>query len=316
MTKPKPPSNPLPAWSGRQWLAWSAVAVLGLAAALLAQTRPPARGLFLQLNQWASACPPALWVFLTQLGEAGVLFLVLSPLLLWRPQAMFAVLAAVPLGGLFSVACKALFNAPRPATVLDAAQIHVIGPLLNNLSFPSGHSITAFAAAAAVLACLAPGRMDAASAGPSAGRPPDGSVDRPVARPATMIVLPALFVAPVVGLAALVGFSRIAVGAHWPVDVLAGASGGWLAGLSGAWATRRFPKLWQSPVSQFLLGQGLLVTALWLFWRPIEYPHGAVAVALALACVLVTLVGQWRATWRRLGQNAAARANNPNLPMK
>lgn len=313
MTKPRLQPNPLPAWSGRQWLAWSAVAALGLAAALLAQTRPPARDLFLQLNQWASACPPALWVFLTQLGEAGVLFLLLSPLLLWRPQAMFAVLAAVPLGGLISVSLKALFNAPRPATVLDVAQIHVIGPLLNNLSFPSGHSITAFAAAAAVLACLAPGRMDAAGPRPSADRPPDGLVDRSVAHPATLV---ALLAALVIGLAALVGFSRIAVGAHWPVDVLAGASGGWLAGLSGAWATRRFPRLWQSQISQFLLGQGLLVTALWLFWRPIEYPHGAVAVVLALACVLVTLVGQWRATWRRLGQNAAVRANNTNLPMK
>jgi membrane-associated phospholipid phosphatase len=313
MTPTKLPSPPLPAWTARQWLAWSAVAVLGLAIALALQTRAPARELFTSLNQWARDYPAGLWVFLTQLGEAGVLFLMLSPLLLWRPQAMFAVLAAVPLGGLFSVSLKALFNAPRPATVLDTAQIHVIGPLLNNLSFPSGHSITAFAAAAAVLACLVPGRMDVASTGPSANRPSDESVDRSGARPTTRV---ALLVAPVIGLAALVGFSRIAVGAHWPVDVLAGASGGWLAGLSGAWATRRFPKLWQSQISQFLLGQGLLVTALWLFWRPIEYPHGAVAVGLALTCVLVTLVGQWRATYRRLGQNAAARANNANLPMK
>jgi membrane-associated phospholipid phosphatase len=299
MTDTNAARDRLPSWTSRQWLAWSAVAVIGLVAALLLQIRPPQREVFIQLNQWASAWPAGLWVFLTQLGETGVLFLVLSPLLLWRPQAMFAVLAAVPLGGLFSVSMKALFNAPRPASVLDLAQIHVIGPVLNNASFPSGHSITAFAGAAAVLACLLPGRIDGATAGSAAARPAGGSADQATARRATRTALVAV---SVIGLAALVGFSRLAVGAHWPVDVLAGASGGWLAGLSGAWATRRMPRLWRPAVNQRLLGLGLLVTAFWLLWRPIEYPNGAVAVTLALGCVMLTLVGQWRAAYRGLAK--------------
>ena len=48
------------------------------------------------------------------------------------------------------------------------------------------------------------------------------------ARPPRIVALLAL------GVALLVGLSRIAVGAHWPTDVLAGAACGWLAGSAGA----------------------------------------------------------------------------------
>jgi len=41
-------------------------------------------------------------------------------------------------------------------------------------------------------------------------------------------------------LAVLVAISRVAVGAHWPLDVVAGAVLGWLAGLSGAVIAHRY----------------------------------------------------------------------------
>ena len=63
-------------------------------------------------------------------------------------------------------------------------------------------------------------------------------------------MLPAIlrkrWAAPIIALAALVGLSRLAVGAHWPVDVLAGAAIGWCVGLTGVLAARRWP-LWQRP---------------------------------------------------------------------
>ena len=245
--------------------------------ALWWQTQTPQRDFFLLLNHWAANIPAAVWSILTTLGDASVLFCVLSPLLVWRPRTMFAILAAVPLGGLLSVSLKAMFQAPRPATLIDPDQFNLIGPLLNNASFPSGHTISAFAAAVALIATLV---LQARSS------------SRPVRIAATSLAILAL--------AALVGLSRVAVGAHWPVDVLAGAACGWLAGVSGAWVARQYPKIWQATISQFVVGQLLLLTALWLSLKKPEYALGAPAVWLAVACVLATVVWQFASMYRRL----------------
>ena len=274
-------------WSPRRWLAWCLLPVLLLGVALWVQLQPvnpTHRALFVHLNQSAQVLPPALWSMLTLLGDAGVLFALLSPLLLIRPQLMLAVIAAVPMGGVFSVLFKRLFDAPRPAAVLDLAQFHLVGPLLSNHSFPSGHTISAFAAAGALLATLA----STAKVSSSASSSPANSGD---SRSVVLAVI-------IVGLAALVGLSRIAVGAHWPVDVLAGACGGWLAGLSGAAIARRFPTLWRSPASQRWMGAALLGVVARMLWLPVEYPLGALVIWLAATCVLVTIAVQiW--AWSR-----------------
>lgn len=259
-------------------MVWSLPAAAVLALAFWLQSQPPQRELFLALNRWAAHYPAGLWSFLTLLGEADVLFVLLSPLLLWRPQAMMAVLAAVPVGGLFSVAFKRLYDAPRPAAVLDVAQFQVIGPLLHNVSFPSGHTISAFAGAAAVLAALIAQTSTASK--PRAHQAGDSSF------------LAVMGFAVVFSLAVSIGFSRVAVGAHWPVDVLAGASGGWLAGLSGAWVSGRFPAVWQSVRSQRVLGGLLCITGLWLLWTPTDFPQGVLAVWLAAGFGVLTVILQ------------------------
>ena len=234
------------------------------------------RALFLSINQTAVDWPATAWSAITTLGDASVLFALLSPLLLFRPQALAAVLMGVPLGGLSSVLLKRVFDAPRPAAVLDAAQYHLIGPLLSHHSFPSGHTISAFAAAVAVLAVLQSGaRHDGPSAIRFAG-----------------------FFVVAIGLASAVGISRVAVGAHWPVDVLAGAACGWLAGLSGAALARRWPMVWQGAQSQRWLMGWSIVFAAWLLWRPVDYPLGAPLVWLALASVAVTAVALFTRTKR------------------
>jgi membrane-associated phospholipid phosphatase len=275
----------------RPRIAWSLIApgLLALAAAVALQTQAPQRALFLAFNQWASQFPASVWSFLTLLGEADVLFCLISPLLLWRPQMMLAVLAAVPLGGALSVTLKALFQAQRPANLIDPAQFNQIGLMLNNASFPSGHTITAFAAALAVLAVQGLANQ------------------RPLPRPDNTRRRTPLLALPVLAFAAVIGLSRVAVGAHWPVDVLAGAACGWLAGLSGAWLSARYPQLWRSALSQFLIGQFLLLAGLWLTQKTIAYPAGALAVWLAVATVLGTVGGTFLKMRRHLRDAAKAK---------
>jgi membrane-associated phospholipid phosphatase len=283
-----PPSSNLDAsapgilsWHRRQWAWWAGTPLLLTLCGLALM--PAQHDVFMALNRLAAALPDAWWASWTMLGDTLVLLALLSPLLLWRPQAMLAIVAAIPAGGLFSVLAKRLFDSPRPAAVLDAAQFHVIGPLLNAHSFPSGHAITVFAAASAVLAVTAPQLRS---------------------RQAALLVMLA------VALAAAVGLSRVAVGAHWPVDVWVGAGGGWLAGLTGALLARRRPLLWQSPRFQFGLAGLLAVVSLWLLWRPQDYPAGSAAIWLAAMSSWLTLAGL--VVLRRLRAKALALEAEPS----
>ena len=272
-------------WSNRRWLAWGVWPIIALAVALAVQWQINAspvssgatslnRTIFTFINQTAAPWPASAWSALTMLGDASLLLALFSPLLLFRPQVLAAVLAAVPLGGLLSVALKRTFDAPRPAAVLEAAQIHVIGPLLSAHSFPSGHTIASFAAAIAALAVLQrPLRCGGSTAGHFAG-----------------------VFAIVISVACGVGISRVAVGAHWPVDVLAGAGVGWVAGLSGAAASRRWPQLWQPVASQRRLMMILIGIAAWLLWRPVDYPLGAPVVWLSVVSVVMTAFCMWMRT--------------------
>lgn len=249
-------------WRRRQWAWWAGTPLLltmmGLA------LMPAQHGGFMMLNRLAAVLPDAWWASWTMLGDTLVLLALLSPLLLWRPQAMLAIVAAIPAGGLFSVLGKRLFDSPRPAAVLEAAQFHVIGPLLNAHSFPSGHAITVFAAASAVLAVTVPQLRTRQAA---------------------------LLMTLAIALASAVGLSRVAVGAHWPVDVWVGAGGGWLAGLTGAMLARRRPALWRSAWFQFGLAGLLAVVSVWLLWRPQDYPTGSASIWLAAASSWLALVG-------------------------
>ena len=102
---------------------------------------------------------------------------------------------------------KRLFDVTRPPGVLSADAFHVIGPAHHYHSFPSGHATTAFALAAVLVLGL---RLRAAS------------------------VLPLM-------LAVLIVVSRSVVGVHWPLDLLGGACGGWLAAAVGIKLAERMP---------------------------------------------------------------------------
>ncbi len=160
--------------------------------------------LFLALNHAATQLPETLWSSLTVLGDTLVALALLLALLRKHPQLVLAALLASLPATLISHGLKNALELARPYAVLRE-HVHVIGPFLSAHSFPSGHTTTIFVMAAVL----------------SLG----------MRSPYTKFW--------VLLLASLAGFSRIAVGAHWPLDVLGGVVCGWLSGLLGwYWAER------------------------------------------------------------------------------
>lgn len=229
---------------------------------------------FLVVNAWGSAPATWLWSNLTLLGDGLVLLTLAAPFLRQRPDIVWALLLAALWGSLVTHGLKPLFGLPRPAAVLAGEQIHIIGQPLYRGSFPSGHTLAVFTYAAVLVR----------------------GIDRPSL---TLLVL---------GGAILVGLSRMVVGAHWPVDVLAGAGLGWLCGQAGWYFAQRWEKIprqggWY--VMAALIGVG----ALWLLVGHRSGYPAADILQRAIGLITLLLVG-W-AVWRQLQR---ARVAPPDAP--
>jgi membrane-associated phospholipid phosphatase len=175
--------------------------------------------LFLRLNALGPATSDALWANITVLGDTVAALALCLPLWRRRPDLLWA----LALGGLLATAwvhgLKPWLDIARPPAVLEDA-VHVIGPTYTTRSFPSGHATTVFFVAGLLALGLASRFAFAA--------------------------------ALVVALAAAA--SRMVVGVHWPLDVLGGIFGGWLAAAAGLALAQRFPAPGRSPWVQGLLG--------------------------------------------------------------
>jgi undecaprenyl-diphosphatase len=121
--------------------------------------------------------------------------------LLWRRYGLLVLtLAAVAVSDLAALGFKSVFDVERPSTRYAAPRTLVPAP--HDASFPSGHAATSFAAATIL------------------------SFARPRWAPAFYL------------LALAIGFSRVYVGVHYPLDIVGGAVLGlavatalrWLAG--------------------------------------------------------------------------------------
>jgi undecaprenyl-diphosphatase len=145
----------------------------------------------LQLTREINALGSPWFLMLLVGGSAGVL----AAARFWR-MALFLVVTTVA-GALVDTALKGIFDRARPDLVPHEVMV-------TNASFPSGH---AFGAAMTYLTMAA-------------------LLSRLIRQPVARVLL--MFLA--VGVAVAVGVCRVALGVHWPSDVLAG----WAAG--AAWA--------------------------------------------------------------------------------
>ena len=155
--------------------------------------------LFLSINSISRITGDPLWANLTILGDGLIIFVLILCFAGRRPDIVWALLITALLTALATHGLKALFHAERPPAMLAPGTFHIIGPTFTSNSFPSGHTTTAFAFAGALSLLL---RRHAIT---------------------TLLICAA----------SLVGISRIAVGVHWPQDILAGAMLGWLCAVAG-----------------------------------------------------------------------------------
>lgn len=154
--------------------------------------------LFVWMNDFMQGLPNWFWANVTFLADAGAL-LGLAGLCLLRKERM--VYAAIIGGILVAVLIRLLklyFDEPRPPAVLNGALFEVIGQAYRGKAFPSGHASTAFFISGLIVAFWRSKSI--------------------------------YFFALAFGV--LASLSRVAVGVHWPTDILVGGAIGWLIGYS------------------------------------------------------------------------------------
>lgn len=165
------------------------------------------------------------------------------------------------LATLASQSIKEIVGALRPAGVLPPESLHILGQTLSYRSFPSGHTVTAFAGMCTLLP-----------------------------------IIPASWRWGALTLAAGIGFSRIGVGAHWPIDVTAGAFLGIVAGMMGwriaFWLQQKKlaeNRFWKK-IYQGLAILGVFIMAANVAYTPFyELEHRSIRLGLIGLCLTLAL---------------------------
>ncbi|WP_293871415.1 phosphatase PAP2 family protein [Flavobacterium sp.] len=159
---------------------------------------------------------PTLIYNLTQLGDALIFLSFLTIFIVYAPKVWECLLSALLVSVIFSSLLKNLFAVPRPAAVFDTTSFTIIGKTLSgHNSLPSGHSITMFTILTALLFGLMPKKL------------PNK-------------ILWCFFI---ISTGIILVFTRVGVGAHYPLDVTTGSIIGYISGLIGIFISRKY-KIW------------------------------------------------------------------------
>lgn len=226
------------------------------------------RELFLMFNSLSTYTGTTLWAAVTMFGDTVTIFTLALLLVGRRPVALWGMLLVALLATPIVHGIKAWSDVPRPPAVIDPGVLHVIGPAHMSLAFPSGHTTAVFILTA--LWCLLPDV-------------------RPWSKWALLCG------------AALVGVSRMAVGVHWPLDVVAGALCGWLCAVAGLWLALESRRALNPRVQRWVAALfGACALAL-LFSYDGGYPQarwvemGTAALCLLLALPRLQALFHWKA---------------------
>ena len=216
------------------------------------------RVLFAMVNTGQPVLGDSFWLHVTVLGDSAILLVLLLPFVGKNPLLLWHITLATIFATIVVLSLKNGLGLPRPLSVLGSDTVHVIGPELSKRSFPSGHTAATFT----ILGVL------------------------------WLRGLPYALVLPATGLAVLIAYSRMVVGAHWPLDVAGGMLFGWLAGV----VADRLVYKWQWGLAkngQLTIALLLVAAFFWIILRP-GTGHGSTLLmqySIAFISLLASLPG-------------------------
>ena len=159
---------------------------------------------------------PAIVNNLSQLGDALIFLSFLGILIVYIPKIWESLFSALLVCLLYSFVLKNFFAVPRPAAVFDHSSFIIVGKTLSgHNSLPSGHSMTIFTILTVLFFALMPQKL-----------------------PYKVLMFLLMVVAGF-----LLAFTRVGVGAHYPLDVILGSIIGYISGLTGIFISRKY-EIW------------------------------------------------------------------------
>lgn len=219
-----------------------------LSAALLLWLAGSNQAIFLTLHHGLQVLPGFFWRLASIPGEPIFAVAVLLGLSLLRRDGSFAEILLAVLAILASVLLKDWFDVLRPPLALPAGSVNLLDVLPVNESFPSGHAIFSAVMLAAV-----------AKHYPNLRYLASGSL--------LMVLL-----------------SRVAIGVHWPLDVLAGGA----LGLSLALMV--YHKKWQPLAARVQARLAVGFAVILAGWLLVKLRSGVPNEAYMLFCVAVAVM--------------------------
>lgn len=194
--------------------------------------------LFLLINHSGNVLPNIIWEISTTFGNKPFILVLLFLINSKKPDLLVASIIAALLAGLISSTLKPLFDLARPTDILNLSDYYLIGPKISYHSFPSGHTLSAFAIASSLIFFYKKRVITI-----------------------TMLIL-----------ASLVALSRIMLGVHWPIDVIIGATLGLTCGYAGVqFAQSTWIKNYT--YKSLIVSSLYLLLAIRLFWKGTTYTN-------------------------------------------
>ncbi len=213
-------------------------------------------GVFLYLNQTTRPFGDTFWECVTVLGDGLIGCLLVAPFIQRRPRIVLSTLAAgLIVLGIVQAVKYFLGGLPRPVLIIPADQMHYFGPYVAMNAFPSGHSATAFMLAGVL-----------------------GLTFRSWGLRVLFVIL-----------ASIVALSRVAVGAHWPVDILGGAFLGWSAAGVG-YLIAQHSKYSDIKATRLIFALALLAAAVSIFFYDVTRYPGAYWLLRTMAVVAIVVL--------------------------